>query len=488
MVFIALTTTVSSVHFVLLILSALGSSIFPLIFVILLIPVGRKHSSTWYLITFLNSLAIIFLWFITPTGSQGLPLTVFILIVLGSATQIGRWQTYFFVLCSILFYFITPSLFHAHPFLISFPLLAAMVLVSIAIAETIYFLEKSIKRQFDRTKAVNEMTRSLSLSIEIHQVISLMSAAIQSTLDADTYYIGFQNGDDIDFQLFYDDGEFYPMTSFERKNTLAGWVIDHCQSLFLTDLIPQGAKLGVPITLIGKPRYSNSWMGTPIRSHDTILGLVAVASYKKNAFNQEDLELLENFAHQASISLDNAYHHAEVERKSTQDSLTATLNHGNFLKELDAEAQLAAQMQYPLSLIMLDVDYFKRYNDNYGHMVGDQVLISLADLIRRYIKSSDLVGRWGGEEFAIALPHSTGEQACMVAERIRKAMARLEVSDRDQKTIPAPTISQGIAVFPDETDQISTLIDIADQRLYVAKERGRDQVEPSSHYWKQRLL
>ncbi len=132
---------------------------------------------------------------------------------------------------------------------------------------------------------------------------------------------------------------------------------------------------------------------------------------------------------------------------------------------------------------MLDIDYFKQFNDTYGHLVGDRILNSLCIAIRQHIKQGDAVGRWGGEEFVISLPNATGEQALQVATRISETMATLRVEDREQRTIPVPTVSQGIAVFPHEVDEIYRLIDLADRRLYVAKERGRNQIEPEINHW-----
>ena len=360
----------------------------------------------------------------------------------------------------------------------NYTLQAAVILASIVLVETISLYQSIILRQVTRLEIVNQMTRSLSYSIEMKQVIALMSGAIQSSLNADTYYIGFLNGEQVDLELFYDDGHFYQGVSVHTRDSLVGKVLDQRDSLLLTDTSVQLPRLGISTQVIGKQQPSLSWMGTPLQMHHNLFGVAAVASYRKNAFNHSDLDLLENFAQQASIALDNAFHHADVELKSTQDSLTRVLNHGNFLESLTTEAKKSELYRYPISVIMLDIDFFKRYNDNYGHIVGDQVLVRLTDLIRRYVKSSDLVGRWGGEEFAIALPNTNGAQAAMVAERIRRALRKVEFQDRDGKKIPSPTISQGIAVFPDEARATDTLIDLADQRLYIAKQRGRDQVEP----------
>jgi diguanylate cyclase (GGDEF)-like protein len=144
---------------------------------------------------------------------------------------------------------------------------------------------------------------------------------------------------------------------------------------------------------------------------------------------------------------------------------------------LREQAKACEEQNQPLSLIMLDVDHFKQYNDIFGHLIGDEVLISMCDVIRQHIKNTDAVGRWGGEEFCISLPNANREQALHVARRIRESMALLKVRNTERIDIPVPTISQGIAIFPAETDDTTKLIDLADKRLYIAKKRGRDQIE-----------
>jgi diguanylate cyclase (GGDEF)-like protein len=212
-------------------------------------------------------------------------------------------------------------------------------------------------------------------------------------------------------------------------------------------------------------------------------GVMAIASYRPNAFDRSDMELLSNLAQHATLALDNTIRHARVEEQAQMDSLTGVYNHGHFLKILEEQAETAKQLNQPLSVIMLDIDHFKQYNDAFGHLAGDEILTKLCDAIRSHIKRADTVGRWGGEEFAISLPNTGGAQALQVANRIRETMAGMNLRSDDQKTIPVPTVSQGIAEFPVEADEIFKLIDLADRRLYIAKERGRNQVEPDTNHW-----
>jgi len=319
-------------------------------------------------------------------------------------------------------------------------------------------------------------------SLDTEQVLSLLNATILDTLVADTYFIGLLKGDQIQLDLFYDDGEYYNGIKVPIEGTLSSWVINNQKELFLPDLREEVNLAGVEMMVVGKEKTSMSWIGVPLKSVN-ITGVMALASYKPNTFDLADLELLSSLAQHVTLALDNTIRHAQVEEQARLDSLTGVYNHGYFLKRLAEQAEESSISKTPLSLIMLDIDYFKQYNDTYGHLVGDRILSSLCMAIKQHIKQGDAVGRWGGEEFIISLPNATGEQAMQVAKRISETMAKLQVEDRDHRSIPVPTVSQGIAIFPMEADEIYRLIDLADRQLYVAKERGRNQIEPGENHW-----
>ncbi|MBI5942814.1 MAG: GGDEF domain-containing protein [Chloroflexi bacterium] len=359
----------------------------------------------------------------------------------------------------------------------------ALFILDILVIETIHQLKNISQQQIGKLEIINEFSKQLVSTLDTKQILALFNATFQNAIEADSYYIGIVEGDEIHLEVFYDDEEYFYDVRLKRKGTLSNWVITHQKELFLPDLRKDHGLDGVNVTLIGKDKASLSWMGVPIRGQH-LDGVMAIASYRVNAFNRSDLELLSNIAQRAGQALDNTYHHALVEEQARLDSLTKVLNHGHFIKTLNSQAAACLTENQPLSLIMLDIDFFKHYNDVYGHQVGDDVLVKLCEVIRAHIKSTDAVGRWGGEEFTISLPNTNREQASLVAERIRITMASIELKDKNQITIPSPTISQGIADYPEETNDITKLIDIADYRLYKAKERGRDQVESAAAFWK----
>lgn len=355
-------------------------------------------------------------------------------------------------------------------------------IVGVVVIEAMIRIKDMTQEHIHRLETINKVSRQIMLSLETHQTISLLNATMQEALEADTYFVGTVKDNEIHLDLFYDEGEYFNGTRVPLEGTLSGWVIRNRRELFLPDLRGDVQLEGVKDYVIGKEKTSLSWIGVPLKASN-VTGVIALGSYRPNAFDSGDMELLSNLAQHVSLALDNAFRHAQVEEQARLDSLTGVFNHGYFLKKLAEQAEEAAARNSQVSLIMLDIDYFKQYNDRYGHLVGDRILRTLCTTIKHHIKQTDAVGRWGGEEFVISLPGANGTDALRVAERIGQTMATLHVEDREQKTIPVPTISQGIAVFPMEADEIYRLVDLADRRLYLAKERGRNQIEPLPGYW-----
>jgi diguanylate cyclase (GGDEF)-like protein len=160
--------------------------------------------------------------------------------------------------------------------------------------------------------------------------------------------------------------------------------------------------------------------------------------------------------------------------RATTDGMTGLLNHRTF-KERGAEAfERARRTDRPMSLIMCDIDHFKRINDTYGHAVGDDVIRSAAVTIRACLRRIDLGARYGGEEFAILLEETDHSQALATAERLRQAVAALEFT-ADQTQFRA-TISLGVATIQPGTDTLLAFIEAADAALYDAKRAGRNRV------------
>lgn len=156
-----------------------------------------------------------------------------------------------------------------------------------------------------------------------------------------------------------------------------------------------------------------------------------------------------------------------------RDSLTGLFNHTRIKEQLDIELSRAQRQDRPLAFVMVDIDHFKRVNDTYGHGTGDRVIKSLARLLKQRLRKSDYVGRYGGEEFAVILTDTDGENALRIVDQIRRDF--LEVAHLSDKVSFAVTLSAGVAAFP-QFKAVGGLVSAADQALYQAKHQGRNQV------------
>lgn len=194
-----------------------------------------------------------------------------------------------------------------------------------------------------------------------------------------------------------------------------------------------------------------------------------------DAFLEKDRIILSNMASILQKDLKSAH----LFELATTDSLSKLCVRRYFERRLEEEIRRSQRHQLEFSLLMIDIDYFKRFNDTYGHLVGDEVIREVAHVIKEQVRNGvDIVARYGGEEIVVLLPQTGQHAAAIVAERIRQAVEQLELpSFSNTKNSPQVTISLGVAVYPAHGVEISQLMEHADQALYRAKEGGRNQVQ-----------
>ena len=212
----------------------------------------------------------------------------------------------------------------------------------------------------------------------------------------------------------------------------------------------------------------------PLQVRERIRGVMWVHYNEPRRIVEEDLHLLASFGNQAAMAIENARLFTETRRLANTDALTGLYNHRYFYHLLDAEVKRARRYGRPLSLIMLDIDEFKEFNDRYGHLAGDEALRSLAQILRKNSRRVDTVARYGGEEFAIILPETDLAQAGVQAERLRAS------AEEHQWPEGHLTISLGAAALTPEMTRVEDLVRDADRPLYHAKAAGRNQVCLSS--------
>ena len=201
----------------------------------------------------------------------------------------------------------------------------------------------------------------------------------------------------------------------------------------------------------------------------------------KNHLTIQNKKLLEQLNEQ-NVKLEKRVREVtkELEELSFRDGLTGLYNYRFFMKILNREVARAARYKHSLSLAMLDLDFFKHYNDCHGHQEGNTALVKLADVLQRSIREVDRVARYGGEEFAIILPETGSEKSLKIIDRIREEVGNLNLTFTHSGEASKLSISGGIASYPDDADNVDDLIKMADEALYKSKSTGRNRLTVSS--------
>jgi len=217
----------------------------------------------------------------------------------------------------------------------------------------------------------------------------------------------------------------------------------------------------------------------PLSYEKELLGILIFLSPIPNAIRPYQIELLKVLGNQAASSLANAKFHAEIERMAITDGLTGLFNHRNFQEKLAAEFRRLERFSAPLSLLLIDIDFFKKINDSYGHPAGDEVLRGVARVIRETVRSVDIPARYGGEEFAALLPGTNHEGALKMAERLRESIEKTRFPFEGKEL--RVTVSIGAATSPHDAVAKEELVEKTDKALYYAKRNGRNRCVP----WKE---
>ncbi len=241
-------------------------------------------------------------------------------------------------------------------------------------------------------------------------------------------------------------------------------------------LILEDAQSDPRFRRLGGTDYVRGWICAPLVVRDRVIGVLTVDSRQPGAFDEGHARLVQTFGHHAAVALENARLHEEIRRQAITDGLTGLYNHRYFYHALGNELVRSQRYGHPCSLMILDLDTLKHYNDRYGHLAGDDLLRELADLIRGVIRQADIAARYGGDEFALILPETTEAQALAVARRLSDTIKAHEFTVRGAEEKGHITVSIGVATYPQHARDLESLVEAADMALLRAKAKGKDQV------------
>jgi diguanylate cyclase (GGDEF)-like protein len=224
------------------------------------------------------------------------------------------------------------------------------------------------------------------------------------------------------------------------------------------------------------PEEVKSFMAVSMVSRGKVIGVMEARSNRLGAFLDQDEKIFSILSGSAALAIENALLHQKTQELTVIDDLTGLYNFRYFTRKLIDEVMRAERYKLPLSVIMVDIDWFKKCNDTYGHLFGNRVLQGLAANIKESVREVDVVCRYGGEEFAVILPQTRKNDAQMIGERIRRKVESNEFLTGGEGLPVKVTVSLGVASFPENGRTSKDLIAKVDQALYLAKGKGKNLV------------
>lgn len=330
------------------------------------------------------------------------------------------------------------------------------------------------------SEALREISLTLSSSLESPEILDVLLDQIAKVVPFDSGCVILVEGDKVRIAAqrgyeFWNDGV---QPSFENRlediASLHNMAISRRASL-IADVQSYAAWVQTGIN------HVLSWVGAPLIVRDRVLGFLSLDKVDKNFYTSEHAARLEMLAGHASVALWNALAYSEVEQASITDFITGAYNHRYFQQQLRNEIERANRFGQPLSLLMIDIDHFKKINDLYGHLQGDQVLRHLTTRLREELRGVDLLARYGGEEFSILLPGTNTHSLRAVGQRLLQSVSE-KLFPLDEKESVSVTVSIGGAAYPEHASDAQSLISLADQALYHAKNTGRNRFWITGEY------
>lgn len=271
----------------------------------------------------------------------------------------------------------------------------------------------------------------------------------------------------------FKDNDHVLRTTFRKGEGISGLVAQTGKKIYIRDTSADKRFLKYKQDELTE---RSSFLSIPLMYKGEVYGVINFGRPGASGFSLTDVKMLTLVANQVALAIANAKLHTKTRELSVTDELTGVHNRRHFQQMLQMEWKRAVRFERELSVVMLDIDHFKEYNDTYLHLEGDRVLKRIGRILKDNLREVDTVARFGGEEFVLLLPSTDKAGAVAAAEKVRQFLEKERfVTEKGEPTRPV-TISCGIAMYPSDVQTIEDLIDHADIALYKAKSEGRNRV------------
>ncbi|MFH1662729.1 MAG: diguanylate cyclase, partial [Chloroflexota bacterium] len=322
------------------------------------------------------------------------------------------------------------------------------------------------RKNYDSRRALLGFKDKMGNILDLDELAKELLPSITGTLHVSRSELLFQDNKSGDFKVHYaypkQDKEPEDKLSLNPDNPVIAWLDKRNSPLYIEQIDNIAELKGLWQT--EKKQLEKSGLGAfyPFKSRDKLIGVLALGKKESGGpYSHEDMQLIAGIANQAGVIIENAQLYQQARTRANTDELTGLYNHRSFHERIEQEIARGSRFGGTFSLIMLDIDLFKTYNDIYGHQAGDRILQNLSERVKESIRNLDMAFRYGGEEFAIILPETRPDDAYIVAERIRRTI-ETKISSR---AMPI-TISLGISSWPTDGVSKEEVIACADAALY----------------------
>ncbi|MBI4216988.1 MAG: GAF domain-containing protein [Chloroflexi bacterium] len=324
-------------------------------------------------------------------------------------------------------------------------------------------------------EAVNSVVAAATASVELNLVLKLALEKTISALgtDAGTIHLLEEGSGDLVLKAHHRlplEG-VRDVQRLKVANSLVGMAVERKEPVLVPDMT-QEPRLATQATIRQGPR---AMVVVPIILHDRVLGTLTTAQAGADSISPQNTKLMKTIANAIAPAIEHARLYEQMASLALTDTLTGLPNLRYLQGELERELARSRREQTPLSLLLMDIDSLKSINDQYGHQAGDRLLKEMCGLFKGAVRASEIVARYGGDEFVVALPNANPTGAEVVAQRIHQRVNDYRLQVREGKEIAAH-VSIGIATFPQQAASAAELLDRADSAAYRSKARGRNQI------------
>jgi diguanylate cyclase (GGDEF)-like protein len=322
-----------------------------------------------------------------------------------------------------------------------------------------------------------EIARMLTSTIEKEQLFEVIGEALTNKIGIRDFALLLYNEEsqilEVQTVKGFQEAERIKQVTFSVGEGITGRVMTERKTVYVPDTSQEPCYMHYK----GLRAEDGSFVCIPLIFREKLVGTLNVTRPKANAFTDEEIELLEAAGSQMAMAIVNAKLYDTMKEVAIIDELTQIYNRRYFQQMLPQEIIRAKRFRKPVSLLIVDIDHFKKYNDTHGHIAGDIVLREFAQLVPHYLREVDFWARYGGEEFAIILPNTSKASSKKVAEKVLEAISKHKFPKGE--TLPGRhlTASAGVASYPTDAKDMDKLILCADAALYEAKRNGRNRFE-----------